>query len=49
VPGEVVWPAVRGWELRESIKRGPGFEGDINKGDINKGDINKGDINKKQD
>jgi hypothetical protein len=45
VPGEVAWPAVRGWELRVLRVRGPGFRGDINKGDINTGDINK----KKQD
>jgi hypothetical protein len=51
VPGEVAWPAVRGWELRVYKSERPGLEGGLLferglllLGDINKGDISKGDI-----
>jgi hypothetical protein len=52
VPGEVVWPAVRGWELRVYKSERPGLEGGLlfERGLLlggrykNKGDINRGDI-----
>jgi hypothetical protein len=52
VPGEVAWPAVRGWELRVYKSERPGLEGGLlfERGLLlggrykNKGDINKGDI-----
>jgi hypothetical protein len=55
VPGEVAWPAVRGWELRVYKSERPGLEGGLlfERGLLlggrykNKGDINRGDINKR--
>ena len=51
MPGEVAWPAVRGWELRVYKSERPGLEGGLLferglllLGDINKEDINRGDI-----
>jgi hypothetical protein len=55
VPGEVAWPAVRGWELRVYKSERPGLERGLlfERGLLlggrykNKGDINRGDINKR--
>jgi hypothetical protein len=56
VPGEVAWPAVRGWELRVYKSERPGLEGGLlfERGLLFGGrykqgrDINRGDINKKK-
>ena len=56
MPGEVAWPAVRGWELRVYKSERPGLEGELlfERGLLlggrykNKGDINKGDIEKEE-
>jgi hypothetical protein len=51
VPGEVAWPAVRGWELRVYKSERPGLEegllferGLLLLGDINEGEIQTGEI-----
>ena len=46
MPGEVAWPAVRGWELRVYKSERPGLEGGLlfERGLLLLGDINEGDI-----
>ena len=46
MPGEVAWPAVRGWELRVYKSERPGLEGGLlfERGLLLLGDINRGDI-----